>query len=174
MSAFQKGWYLIYTKPRHEKKVHKYLSEKGITSFLPMKKKVQVFNNRKRVIDFPLFPSYIFIYLNDIVEYYTGADMGGVLYYVKDGREVARVSETVIDNVKIVTEHADNIEVSDIGFQAGQRTVIREGALAGLSCEIIEVNCRQKLLVRIDLLKRNLLLTLSEKSLVPYAQLYAR
>lgn len=172
MSAFQKGWYLIYTKPRHEKKLHGYLEGKSIASFLPLKKEVRVRHNRKKVIDDPLFPSYVFVYLNDIGEYYTGADAAGSLYYVRDGKEAVRVSETIIRNIRIVADHADDIEVSNIRFRPGQGTIIRGGPLMGLACEIVEANNRQKLLVRVDLLQRSLLLAIATDSVVPYVQPY--
>ncbi len=170
MNKFQKGWYLIYTRPRHEKKVHTFLTGKSITTFLPLKKKVRIRNNRKKVVDEPLFSSYIFVFLNGIEEYYMGADAEGSLYYVREGREIARVSESVIDNIKIVSKHSDDIEISNMRFQPGQRTMITEGALTGLICEVVEVDNKKKLLVRVDLLQRNILLTISEKSLVPYIQ----
>jgi hypothetical protein len=37
MNNFRSGWSLIYTKPRHEKKAHEWLSELTIHSFLPIK-----------------------------------------------------------------------------------------------------------------------------------------
>jgi hypothetical protein len=37
MNNFRSGWYLIYTKPRHEKKVHEWLSDLNIYPFLPNK-----------------------------------------------------------------------------------------------------------------------------------------
>ena len=166
MNAFQKGWYLIYTKPRHEKKVNTYLSEQGITSFLPLKKRVREQNGRKKIVEEPLFPSYVFIYLNDVVNYYTGIDAGGSLYYVKEGKKIACVSDSVINNIRIVSSQDDDVEISNVRFRPGQKTIISEGALTGLSCEIVEVNSKQKLLVRIDLLQRNILLTMSERSLV--------
>lgn len=168
MCAFQKGWYLIYTKPRHEKKINEYLAEKSITTFLPLNKKVREWNGRKKVVDEPLFPSYVFIYLNVFEEYYTGADAEGVLSYVKCGKEITRVNESVIDNLKIVSNNSKIVEVSYVRFQPGQKTIIKEGALTGLSCEIVRADNKQKLLVRVDLLQRNILLSIPEKHLVAF------
>ena len=38
MTKFHAGWYLFYTKPRHEKKVQSGLAKMEINSFLPTKK----------------------------------------------------------------------------------------------------------------------------------------
>jgi len=166
MDTFLPGWRLIYTKPRHEKKVHSHLAEIKVNSFLPTKKTLRTWHDRKKYIDEPLFPSYVFIYLNDMQNYYDGLDTEGFLYYVKLGKEIVRVNESVVDNIKLVTGQAKEIEVSDISFEPGQKLVIREGALTGLSCEVIQYNKKQKLLVRVELLKRSILLTVPEEHLI--------
>ncbi|HWK05309.1 MAG TPA: UpxY family transcription antiterminator [Puia sp.] len=166
MKNFNAGWYLIYTKPRHEKKVYTRLKELNIDSFLPLTKKLRTWHDRKKYVDEPLFPSYVFIYLNDMRNYYEGMDAQGALYYVRTGKEIARVNETIVNNIKLVTDQTNNIEVSDDLFQPGQRLVISQGALTGLSCEIVQADSKQKLLVRVDLLQRSILVSLPEGHLM--------
>jgi transcriptional antiterminator RfaH len=163
MATFHSGWHLIYTKPRHEKKVNSRLTELKIDSYLPTRKVVRTWHDRKRIIDEPLFPSYVFVYLNDVQNYYDGIDTEGSLYYVKTGKEVARVSETIVNSIKLINDQCENLEVMDHHFQPGHRLVISRGALAGLSCEVVEYKSEQKLLVRVDLLRRSLLLTLPDE-----------
>lgn len=166
MKNFHAGWYLIYTKPRHEKKVHTRLRELNIDAFLPLKKKLRTWHDRKKYIDQPLFPSYVFIYLNDFQSYYVGLDMEGVLYYVRSGKEVARVQESVINNIKLAVNHEKDIEISDRPFQPGRKLVLAEGPLAGLSCEVIQLETKKKLLVRVELLQRSILMSFPEESLM--------
>jgi transcriptional antiterminator RfaH len=166
MNAFQSGWYLIYTKPRHEKKLHSHLAERNVNCFLPTKKTLRTWHDRRKYIDEPLFPSYVFIYLNDMQNYYDGIDADGFLYYVRSGKEIARVKDIVINNIRLATEHTNDIELSDERFRVGKQLVISKGALTGLSCEIVQCHNRYKLLVRVDLLKRNLLLTMPEDHLL--------
>jgi transcriptional antiterminator RfaH len=165
-TTFHKGWYLIYTKPRHEKKVHAQLTERQINSLLPTQKALRVWHDRKKYVDEPLFPSYVFIYLNTMQNYYDGIDTEGSLYYVKTGKQITQVSETVVNNIRLITDQAKELEVSDDRFHPGRKLVITKGALTGLSCEVVEFNNKQKLLVRVDLLKRNILITLPEDHLI--------
>jgi transcriptional antiterminator RfaH len=162
MNNFREGWYLIYTRPKHEKKVHERLVELKIDCFLPLKKQLRVSQERKRIVDEPLFPSYIFIYLTNMQNYYKGMDTDGALYYVRTGKEIARVSETVVNNIRLLVNQMKDFEVSERRFQPAQRVVISKGALTGLTCEVVHFENKQKLLVRVDLLRRNLLLTLPE------------
>lgn len=166
MSKFPEGWYVIYTRSRHEKKVHDRLGEMEIPSFLPTQKLLKQWNDRKKFVHEPLFPSYVFIYLKSVENYYKGMDIAGALYYVKAGKQIASVSETVINNIKLVTSQPVDIEISESHFQPGQKLVINQGVMIGLSCEVIQFRNHQKLLVRVDLLKRNLLLTLPAEYLM--------
>jgi transcription antitermination factor NusG len=166
MNIFRSGWYLIYTKPRHERKVHTHLTELNINSFLPTRKVLRTWHDRKKYVDEPLFPSYVFIYLNDMQAYYEGIDAEGSLYYVRSGKEIARVQDSVINNIKLVSEQTVEPEVSAAFFQPCRKMVITEGALTGLSCEVVQHNSKQKLLVRVELLQRSVLLTLPEEHLM--------
>ncbi|OQP45859.1 antitermination protein NusG [Niastella yeongjuensis] len=166
MTTFRAGWYVIYTKPRHEKKVNARLAENHIHSFLPTRKTLRVWHDRKKIVDEPLFPSYIFIYLDNMQSYYRGADAEGALYYVRTGKEIARVGETVVNNIKLISGQADDIEISDNRFQPGRQLVISQGPLTGLSCEVVETSGNCRLLVRVELLQRSILLKLPEESLM--------
>ena len=165
MTTFNPGWYLLYTKPRHEKKVNCQLTQLDINSFLPTKKVIRNWHDRKKLIDEPLFPSYIFIFLNDIKHYYASMETDGSLYYVRSGKNISRISEKEINNIKLATSCGQNVDVSEKPFKIGESVVISKGALTGLSCEIIQFNGDQKLLVRVDLLQRSLLLTMAEECL---------
>ncbi|MCH7949750.1 MAG: hypothetical protein IH875_04650 [Candidatus Dadabacteria bacterium] len=51
----EQTWYAIYTIVRHEKSVNAALSDKQIDTFLPIKKVVSRWKDRKKEIDTPLF-----------------------------------------------------------------------------------------------------------------------
>ena len=165
INSFRAGWYLIYTKPLHEKKLYNQLTENDIRSFLPLRKVLRVWHDRKKLVDAPIFPSYVFIYLKGMQDYYAGMDAEGALYYVRTGKEIARISESLVNNIQLMTDQAKDLEVSEARFQSGRRMVINKGALTGLVCEIVECDRKHKLLVRVDLLQRNLLLTVPAECL---------
>jgi transcriptional antiterminator RfaH len=166
MSSFKDGWFVIYTKPHLEKKIAHKLTQLGIDNFLPTVKKMRIYKDQKKYIDQPLFPSYLFIYLLNIQQYYTGMDTDGVMNYVRIGKEMARVNATVVNNLKLVTNYSSEIEVSENHFKVGQEVLIKEGALTGLLCEIVQFSHARKALVRIGLLQRNILLTIPSECLM--------
>lgn len=174
MSKFHSGWYLVYTRPKHEKKVHKYLTDENVTSYLPTRKVLRTWGDRRKFVDEPFFPSYVFIYVRDMHDYYCGIDAAGALYYVKTGKEIARVSDAIIDNIKLATTHTSDIEVNDLYFKPGHRVVISKGALTGLTCEVVRCNNNRKLLIRVELLQRNILLSMPEECLLPEKQIMTK
>jgi transcriptional antiterminator RfaH len=160
MNKFLSGWYLIYTRPHHEKKVYAQLLEQNVESFLPLTKMLRKWHDRKKYIDEPLFPSYVFVHLKDVQHYHVGMDADGSLNYVRIGKEMARVNNQIVEDIRLMVNKGRDLEVSSATIQPGQRLMITQGPLTGLSCEMVEYNGIQHLLVRVHLLQRNLLMTL--------------
>ncbi|WP_212004923.1 UpxY family transcription antiterminator [Chitinophaga sp. HK235] len=167
MSVQITGWYVVYTKPRHEKKVAGFLSALDIVNFLPTARMLRVWKDRKKYIDSPLFPSYLFIYLEDLETYYKVLSLEAVLYYVRTGKEVVKVKEDVIHSIRLVTQQVSDmdIEVSDDYFQPGKQLMIKDGILCGLICEVVEIKGQQKILVRVNMLQKNILVAVSSEYL---------
>jgi transcription antitermination factor NusG len=153
-NSFREGWYVMYTMNRHEKKIREKLSEREITSFLPIVKKLRIWRDRKKYVDEPLFPSYIFVHLKDKQGYFSSLDVEGVLFYVRTGKVVSRISNDTIHSIKELTERGQGVEVYSGPIQEGQQMVIREGPLTGLACEAVQLNGKQKISVRVHLLNR--------------------
>ncbi|MGB8193697.1 MAG: antitermination protein NusG, partial [Chitinophagaceae bacterium] len=122
--------------------------------------------DRKRFIEAALFPSYVFIYAKSVQEFLMGADAAGALHYVRFGKEVVRVSDAVISNIKLVVDESKDMEVSYDYFQPGQQFYIQRGPFTGLTCEIVRVNGNHKILIRVNLLQRSLLATLPSEDLM--------
>lgn len=59
----EKKWYAIYTKPRWEKKIDASLIKKGFESWCPLKKIEKQWSDRKKIIEEPLFKSYVFVHI---------------------------------------------------------------------------------------------------------------
>jgi transcription antitermination factor NusG len=54
-------WRVAHTKPRQEKALAEALIGLGVPCFLPLVPKVRFYAHRKRAVDLPLFPSYVFV-----------------------------------------------------------------------------------------------------------------
>ena len=65
MRSLTKKWYVVYTKPRWEKKVADLLNRKKIEHFCPINKVQKQWSDRKKVVEAPLFVSYVFVCIDD-------------------------------------------------------------------------------------------------------------
>lgn len=156
MLSFIAGWYIIYTAPRKEKKIATELSEQNITNFLPLLRTTRQWHDRKKVLYMPAFPSYIFVYLDDSATYRSVLEIDGVYNYVKFCKAPAIVKQETIDQISVVLNSHD-VVISSAYFEAGEQLQIQEGPLTGLHCEMIKSDGKTKILVRVNLLNRNIL-----------------
>ena len=157
MSNFRTGWYLIYTKPHQERKVANQLSEMNIQSYLPLKLERRKWSDRIKIIHSPIFPSYVFVQLKSVQEFFDGLSAEGSCCYVKFGNEAARMREDEIEAIRMIETNGENIEIADNSFQIGQHLVIQHGPLNGFPCEVIQYKGRKRILVRVAILQRSIM-----------------
>jgi transcriptional antiterminator RfaH len=157
MSGIKNGWYLIYTKPHRERKVGADLQEKKIEYYLPMIKSLRIWHDRKKIIDAPLFPSYVFVNLSSPRHYFDVTNNDGFTCFVKIGKEMAMVRANVINDIKLLVAHGKDVEVSSEEFPAGSSFVIQDGPFTGMECQVVKHNQKDKVLVRLGLLNSNIL-----------------
>ena len=56
-------WYAAYTRSRHEKVVAEELWKKQIESFLPLREVISQWKDRRKKVQLPLFPGYLFVHV---------------------------------------------------------------------------------------------------------------
>jgi len=62
---FEKHWFALYTKPRHEFKAELQLKNISIEQYLPTYLVTKQWSDRKKKINEPLFRGYLFIYASE-------------------------------------------------------------------------------------------------------------
>ena len=110
-----KNWYVLYTKPRHEKKVAERLRGAGYTVYCPLQKVVRKWSDRTKVVEEPLFKGYVFIEIEDHKrdEVFT---YPGTVRYLFWLRRPAIVREEEIATIQKWMGHYDHdkLKVTDI------------------------------------------------------------
>jgi len=56
-------WYAAYTNPRHEKHVAVQMDRKCIECFVPLYRSVRRWKDRRKELELPLFPGYVFVHM---------------------------------------------------------------------------------------------------------------
>ena len=159
-----RNWYAVYTKPRYEKKLTKYLTDKGIEAYLPLSKTVRQWSDRKKIVEMPLMSSYVFV--NVIPDqYYEVLNTPGAVKYIWFGGKPAVIPAKQIETLKLIID-AD-LEVNCVSGIIPKGSIIKvaSGPLKGLSGELLNYAGKHKVVVRIDHLDKVLMLTISPQLL---------
>lgn len=134
----EKKWYAIYTKPRWEKKVDKLLNEKGMESYCPLQKIQRQWSDRKKIVEEPLFKSYVFVRISD--EEQTELRMvNGVVNFVYWMGKPAIIKDKEIQTIRQFMNDYDNIEVTQMNIEAGSKVEVQSGVLMGKSGTVKQV-----------------------------------
>lgn len=70
------------------------------------------------------------------------------------------VDQILLVNIKKMLASDESIVVSSDLFKPGQNYLIQTGVFKGMNCEVINIQGHDKIIVRIDILSRNLLIAL--------------
>lgn len=100
-------WFVIYTKPRNEKKVTEQLLAIGIEAFCPMITTIKQWSDRKKKVTIPLINSYVFVQLDEVHRFKV-FDVPGVVRYVHWLKKPAVVRENEIQALKELTDKTIN------------------------------------------------------------------
>ncbi len=58
-------WYVLYVRPRSEKKVAEYCRQGRLPHYLPLRRETKIYQRRKVTVEKPLFPGYFFTAFDD-------------------------------------------------------------------------------------------------------------
>lgn len=167
MSDKNPVWLVAYTLPKTEKKVHEKLKLMGITSLLPLVEKVQIWSDRKKKVQFPLFPNYIFIETH-LSKRFEPLKLKELVRYISFGGEVAQVRKEEIEMLKLLGSRVnkDVLVLNEAFNQKGLPVKIIEGPLTGLRGIVEHLRGKQKLLIKIHSLRQAISLEVSADMIV--------
>jgi len=142
-----KNWFVIYTRPRWEKKVDQLLNMQGITSFCPTRKIRSQWADRIKDVEMPLFSSYVFVKINPKEELKVRLTLG-VMNFVYYMGKPAKIRENVIESIKSYMQIYPDAEVISIpGMEIGDRVKIKDGLMTQKVGEVIKLQGKDVLVV---------------------------
>ncbi len=129
-------WYAFVTKPRHEKKAKTYLDGAGLTSYLPLRRTLSQWSDRKKWVEKPLFPSYIFCHI-PYVDRFDVLQQPGMVRIVGFMNEPMPVQDREIEALKLLISTDFEIKVRQ-GLVPGDDVRIGSGLLMGYEGKVIQ------------------------------------
>ena len=144
------SWYALWTRSRHEQVVRGQLEQKQIDAFLPTVTRWSRWKDRKKRIDWPLFPGYCFARF-DPRERLAVLKCVGVVNIVSLEGEPAAIPEQEIDSIRRLVE-------SDFAYdpcpmiREGMMVEVVHGPLKGVVGRLIRKNDKARLVLSVDLI----------------------
>ena len=140
------NWYVVYTKPKWEKKVSERLNERGIVSYCPLVSKVSQWSDRKKIVQLPLFNSYIFVQTEEKDRNRVFEITGAVRYLFWLGK-AAVVKNSEIEIIRNWLSAPEEFEVSLNQWKKGDKIVIESGPFVAQSAVIQDVKHNHYILI---------------------------
>lgn len=157
-------WFVLYTKPRNEKKVTSLLADKGVEVYCPQREVIKQWSDRKKKVIEPVFTSYIFVSLENYKEQAAGIlETPGAVRFLWWAGKPGIVREQEIKAIRDFLEAYKNAEIT-VDIKEGQKVSVTEGVLKGSEGVVTRVK-GNKATLYLNMLGMNLVATLPVQSL---------
>ena len=143
-----KNWYALYTRPRHEKKAFDLLVSKGENAYLPLILTVRVYKNRKRKVELPLFPSYMFCEF-EYKDRFSILETHGIIKIVNFNGVPAIVPDWQIESMRTILLNPESLKMENY-FRQGDLVEVISGPFKELKGTVMNTKGESRLVITID------------------------
>ena len=157
--------HVIYSTPRNEKKVHAVLVEAGFEVYCPLNKTRRKWSDRIKIVEEPLFRSYLFIKIN-ANQLYDILKFDGVVRFLYWNRKPAIVREEEIELIKRFLGEYESVRLESAEFQVNQHVYFTASNFMGQQGKILEVR-NKEVKVLIESMGYYLVATVDKANLKP-------
>lgn len=142
-------WYPVYIYPKAEKKAHQALVSKGIDAYLPLRRQLKQWSDRKKWIDEPFIKSYLFVRITQQEQ--TDVLMTkGIARFIYFGGKVTAMPDKQIEDLKLLMASAVELEVTEENLLPGEKIRLKAGPLKGMIGEIVSYRSQKQLALRLE------------------------
>ena len=152
-------WFVIYTKPRSEKKLLSVLQDLKVEAYLPLLRHRKKWSDRFKWVEEPIFPSYIFVNIDFQNESLRLRKLAQVVDFVRVAGQPVTISQQDITMLQYSLEKFnDSLTVVDSSsFQVGEKVTITDGPFVGREAIVQQSKNRAKVMVSFPALLKILL-----------------
>ncbi|MCI9843856.1 UpxY family transcription antiterminator [Flavobacterium pectinovorum] len=140
------NWYVVYTKPKWEKKVAEKLNEIGIECYCPLITQVKQWSDRKKKVEVPLFNSYVFVQLSD-KDRNSVFQVAGTIRYLFWLGKAAIVRNEEIATIKKSLSDTKILDISVEPYKKGDKIKLETGVFNSQDAIVQEVTNTHYILV---------------------------
>ena len=146
----EKKWHVVYTKSKWERKVDSLFQINGIESWCPVQKRERQWSDRKKIIEEPLFRSYVFVRISK-EEHTKVLSTIGVVNFLYFEKKPAIIRDNEIETIKryLGLSNATIQVVNMMSIPAETKVLINQGLFMGQKGEVIKAS-KKSVFVRLE------------------------
>jgi transcription antitermination factor NusG len=160
------AWFAVWTRSRHEQVVREQLQQKRLDVFLPTVTRWSRWKDRKKKIDWPLFPGYCFVRFNPN-DRLPILKCTGVVSIISFQGEPAPIPPHEIEGIRQLVE-------SDLAYdpcpliREGMQVEVVHGPLKGVIGRLMRKNDKARLVLSVDLIGQAVSVEVDAADVRPY------
>ena len=131
-------WYAVYTRSRWEKKVNNLLLQKGVESYCPLNKVRRKWSDRIKLVEEPLFKSYVFVKVDEVNRTAVRMTDGVINFVYWDGKP-AVIKEKEIQAIKLFLDEHENVELVKMDIKPNDRVRVVSGPMMDTEGKVLEI-----------------------------------
>jgi len=161
----EKQWYAVRVKSRHEKKVSSIFEAKGISRWLPLLNRRKRWSDRYVTVAEPLFPGYVFAYLEDSEHRLVDTTRGVVRLVSFNGRP-APIPGAEIEAVRRALDSDLKCDPYPL-LKVGRKVAVTRGPLKNHTGELLAGSNNCRVLLSIPLIGQGIAVELNSGDVKP-------
>ena len=159
-------WYAIWTRSRHEKAVRDQLERKSIEVFLPTIGKWSRWKDRKKKVEWPLFPGYCFARF-DAANRLPILTCDGVVQIVGNEGMPSSIPAQEIEGIRQLVESELSYDPCPL-VKEGEMVKVVSGPLKGVVGRLVRKGAHARLVLSVDLIGQAVSVEVDAADVRPY------
>ena len=160
------AWFAVWTRSRHEAAVLGQLQGRGIDSFLPTLPKWSRWKDRKKRVDWPLFPGYCFARI-DPRNALPVLKCAGVVSLVSFEGRPAPIPDLEIEGIRALVQSDLQYDPCPL-LHEGDKVEVTFGPLRGVVGRLVRKGSHSRLVLAVDLIGQGVSVEVDAADVRPY------
>jgi transcriptional antiterminator NusG len=160
------SWFAVRTRARAEKAVYDQLQRKEIEAFLPTVTKWSRWKDRKKQVDWPLFPGYCFVRFDPSTSL-SILTCVGVASIVAFGSELASIPDVEIESLRILVTSTLKFDPAPF-LKEGEMVRVVHGPLTGVTGRLVRKGDKARLFLSVELIGQSVSAEVDASDVAPF------
>jgi transcription antitermination factor NusG len=160
-------WFAIWTRSRHEQVVREQLEQKQIEAFLPTITKWSRWKDRRKKVDFPLFPGYCFARF-DPADALPVLKCTGVVNIISFDGKPASIPDSEVESIRRLVGSELQYDPGPLVHE-GDLVEVVHGPLKGITGRLVRKDAQHaRLVLSVDLIGQAVSVDVDAADVKPY------